>query len=677
MQLQNGADAAAYGAATLEARALNFTAYTNRAMAANEVAIGQMVGILSFADELKTSGQYIDTYAGILEIATSWLFAIITVGDVIEGIITAIVEILEDIGDVIEDVGEGAEQVMAAIATPVTFGLTTVNQVYSYSQEIYHSVTIVLVTSNILKSLEDNVPGTTPFNILNMFDKNKPGARLSDFGLLALVGHLPSYLNTHTKRYSASKQKKPHNKPGKDSRQIKKDKKRIAREKKKIENDRKKIAEIQKQISKAAKKEARDKAKLAKAERQYKKDKANCDKEQNDTKHGKCNQKLQKEKKKINKLKKLVEQDRKKVDKLKSKLHNANIKLKKDKKDLAAAEKKLQDDSKKGHGSANEENEGMQRMAATIREARDPFSSGGPPVWDKDIFGLDYKYYNRDWEFGFGFDKNLHVGPLHFGHLKLFLGLDSKGGSEVRHKGNSYVWSAIDTAVLEAELVIMGIPIDPAIPAGGGGYQATNGNEKDILTPLDLPPTLGAYGKPKAYGSAGYPYGRWVAWEGAALELEENEVPGSPYGGLRAYRDINDQPKDDSSFTLPFAAPFFMVGVIRSYDDIHKNDPKFAGKLNLINEHPETDLVGAIAKSELYFKRPQDLSYFLRSDKKNELPNVFSPFWQARLVKTTDFDRFLAMAIQHKKIWLPKHEAEEIPGMKGLIAQLEKILKLF
>jgi hypothetical protein len=140
---------------------------------------------------------------------------------------------------------------------------------------------------------------------------------------------------------------------------------------------------------------------------------------------------------------------------------------------------------------------------------------------------------------------------------------------------------------------------------------------------------------------------------------------------------MNDLPEDDSSFTLPFAAPFFMVGVIRSYDDIHKNDPKFSGKLNLISEHPETDLVGAIAKSELYFKRPQDLSYFLRGDKKNELPNVFSPFWQARLVKTTDFDRFLAMAIQHKKIWLPKHEAEQIPGMEGLINQLEKILRLF
>ena len=98
MQLQNAADAAAFGASTLEARSLNFAAYTNRAMVANEVAVGQMVGILSFADELKTTGEYLDTYAGILEASTAWLFAIITVGDVIEGIISTIVVFMEDIG---------------------------------------------------------------------------------------------------------------------------------------------------------------------------------------------------------------------------------------------------------------------------------------------------------------------------------------------------------------------------------------------------------------------------------------------------------------------------------------------------------------------------------------------------------------------------------------------------
>ncbi|MBI9091334.1 MAG: hypothetical protein JEZ12_19155 [Desulfobacterium sp.] len=62
MQLQNAADAAAFTASTLEARALNFTAYTNRAMVVNEIAIGQGVGLLSFADELKSVKKFFYAY---------------------------------------------------------------------------------------------------------------------------------------------------------------------------------------------------------------------------------------------------------------------------------------------------------------------------------------------------------------------------------------------------------------------------------------------------------------------------------------------------------------------------------------------------------------------------------------------------------------------------------------
>lgn len=49
-QLQNAADATAYNISTLEARDLNFSAYTNRSMVANEVALAQMVSLMSQAD---------------------------------------------------------------------------------------------------------------------------------------------------------------------------------------------------------------------------------------------------------------------------------------------------------------------------------------------------------------------------------------------------------------------------------------------------------------------------------------------------------------------------------------------------------------------------------------------------------------------------------------------------
>lgn len=55
-KLVNTADAVAYSAGVMNARALNFAAYTNRALIANEVAIAQMVSLSSWA-------QYVQTHA--------------------------------------------------------------------------------------------------------------------------------------------------------------------------------------------------------------------------------------------------------------------------------------------------------------------------------------------------------------------------------------------------------------------------------------------------------------------------------------------------------------------------------------------------------------------------------------------------------------------------------------
>ena len=52
IKLQNTADAAAYSAAVLQARDYNFSAYTNRAMIANQVSAAQVVALKSWIDEL-------------------------------------------------------------------------------------------------------------------------------------------------------------------------------------------------------------------------------------------------------------------------------------------------------------------------------------------------------------------------------------------------------------------------------------------------------------------------------------------------------------------------------------------------------------------------------------------------------------------------------------------------
>jgi len=52
IRLQNTADAAAYSAAVAQARDYNFSAYINRAMIANDVAVAQLVALRSWTENL-------------------------------------------------------------------------------------------------------------------------------------------------------------------------------------------------------------------------------------------------------------------------------------------------------------------------------------------------------------------------------------------------------------------------------------------------------------------------------------------------------------------------------------------------------------------------------------------------------------------------------------------------
>lgn len=71
LRITNAADAAAWSVATLEARALNYDAYANRAIVANQVAIAQAVSLISWMHYFETAVEYapaLDT------VASSWLF---------------------------------------------------------------------------------------------------------------------------------------------------------------------------------------------------------------------------------------------------------------------------------------------------------------------------------------------------------------------------------------------------------------------------------------------------------------------------------------------------------------------------------------------------------------------------------------------------------------------------
>ena len=61
-QLQNAADAGAYSAALLQARDANFSAYTNRAMIANQVAVAQFVSLKSYFDDASQTNKRANSF---------------------------------------------------------------------------------------------------------------------------------------------------------------------------------------------------------------------------------------------------------------------------------------------------------------------------------------------------------------------------------------------------------------------------------------------------------------------------------------------------------------------------------------------------------------------------------------------------------------------------------------
>lgn len=586
MQLQNAADAASYGVSVLEARSLNFAAYTNRAMVANEVAVGQMVGLLSWADELTTAEVYGDLYDGILEGVAAATLLIPGVGEAVEAVVNAIAAITQVITQALVASGEILDKAFEVLVNPAIEGLSLINQSYSISQKIYHGGSYVLGIKNIYQSLEDNVVGAN-FNKSDIFKKDLSGPRLSDLGMIALAGHLPSYWSGYTKVYSSSKAPKK-----------KKDKKK--KDKKKKDKD-------------------KDKGK-----------------------------------------------DKKKD---KKKKHSKKKKKKK---------KKKKDDS------------GMGRLAATIREARDPFSSGEDP-----------KSKNRAWRLGFGFDESVDFDfKVIWGSLgiKAFLGGESQGGSELRTRNKTFIWSAADTLVLGARASMYGeidtpvtstsvdfpLPL-PEIPFGSGGVQAP-GKAVDALLPTDLLPAPSpaalSYGDrdPEVYAGAGA-FSHLTAWPMVATEMENPENVLEEYKGLQPYRDmakLDNKKKGGSG--MPFQAPYFLVGFTWPLHDITRQGPQFTGHLDLIDYDADgnVDRLGVISKSQLYFARPTNLKYFARKDKKKEKPNVFSPFWQARLAETSNADRFTALAMQQKILWLTEEEKSFIGGsaLDSILSGIDEILEL-
>ena len=201
MEMQNASDAAAYSVALLEARDLNFMAYTNRAMVANEVAIGQAVGLATMPRHWQSTGHYLEALCGArIEVVAQALTAA-TVTSPIGGVLKTICKGLRLVAkNVYIKPGKSATKFFDKfIANPMAIGMHKSNQLLSEAQTLYHFGTIAYVTKAISEIVDDNA------NDAAIIGNTAQKAQLSPYGLTTLLAHLKTYGSFDA--YNSSKRK--------------------------------------------------------------------------------------------------------------------------------------------------------------------------------------------------------------------------------------------------------------------------------------------------------------------------------------------------------------------------------------------------------------------------------------------------------------------------------------
>lgn len=138
-RLQNAVDAGAYSAGVLQARDHNFSAYTNRAMVANQVAVVQLASLKSFLEDAADTHQRMD---GPILTIEEWI---------------PIDKPLWDAGHAIPI--ESVNSAFSSVAPAAVSGLDMLIKAFETAQEAHHVATMVnmaLVADEVIKR---NDPG--------------------------------------------------------------------------------------------------------------------------------------------------------------------------------------------------------------------------------------------------------------------------------------------------------------------------------------------------------------------------------------------------------------------------------------------------------------------------------------------------------------------------------------
>ena len=172
IKVQNAADAVAYSAAILEARHLNFVAYTNRAMIANEVAIGQTIGLVTWIQKWGVTFKFGSNLAKSLS-------GIPIAGPIISAALQTFFEVLSN---AMNKFADG----MAKFADIFGKLVSGFNTFLGYSQVAFRIGTyesILVMSGSLQQGMKDmNIPtfiiDTLMHGEKGLIERNAPGARM-------------------------------------------------------------------------------------------------------------------------------------------------------------------------------------------------------------------------------------------------------------------------------------------------------------------------------------------------------------------------------------------------------------------------------------------------------------------------------------------------------------------
>jgi hypothetical protein len=564
IQLQNAADASAYSVSVVEARDLNFTAYLNRSMVANEVAIGQMVSMMSWAYMTRSTPEFIDDYAFKLDL----ILCVVSLGTSCQSASSGVRPITQPLRTVTRQVFKAVELFTA----PISEALTYLNLLYSYSQKGFHLLSLIFSVSTLFE-IKDN-------NINN--------AEFSMFGILALSRHFTSYYG----------------------------------------------------------------------------------------------------------------------DLISSNLYGFV----------------------NGYSASEDDAAGMNRLAQVVNDSRDGFTKNRecslppltitePPPINLGIMKITFapprgvKCRGRNnpgtggWEATFLGLKAKIDTFLFILDFSLHIGVGRDGGTDLRQSDDfNYTWTGADSTApfvtfgggfqpcLGVPLIgrvcapRLGFTLKPPTPPFGVGAAMAG---QDAPSTSDIP--YGDDPREIMYGTASENFLAWdfvlppfkitpdtirhvksIRQQFTSVDRNINKVY-----QLRGYQDTEDRPEistfvDSGDWISGFESPYLLIGLIKT--GAVKNSQVSKGRFEL--DAPENGLLGGtvplgvIAKSEVYYTRPSDLNYFGRGDLREEKPNAFNPYWQARLVDTSYIDRVAALSFQHGQVPLPQTALMIISQFQFILDQI-------